>query len=284
MRGTSLSDISHLERGVEGLGSRSRTAWMKIHPLTRRAASVLMPKHVGLARRVSPRFLIKRTRTSVGQRFYYLEIAGARVLTAPAPQPDKVGNRVSKAAPPPARASQVNVTLDFKSHQFAIYDFLSEASATEIAQAIRRGQSRVALTRAVRASLRSALRTALSSSPGKKVRIVREAQAEEGMIAGLAPVLKFVGHTIADKATDFVIKHLLETLRKDGAGFTRKFTEAAESPADGVTLIFTLSGLGSTIDVFSKDPVKRVKALARLRRTGISGSFSVDIKAGFHRQ
>jgi hypothetical protein len=282
IRDTSLSDISHLEKSVDGLGSRARSAWMKIHPLTPRAAAVLIPKHVGLATPTSPRFLADRTRTGVGQRFYYLEVPGARILRAPVAPPEKVGAR-RPAAPGPARASEVNLTIDFRSREIRLYDFLSEAKATDIAQTVRAGKSRVALVRAVRATLRSALQAALSGAPGRHLRIRREVPAEEGMMAGLAPVLRFVGRTVSDRITSFVIKELLEAMRKDGNAFAQQLVQAADAPADGVTVMFTIARVGEVFDVFSTNTLKRVRALAKLRSEGIAGAMKVEVRPGFHR-
>jgi hypothetical protein len=283
IRGTSLSDISHLERRVDGLGSRARSSWMKIHPLTPQAASVLMPKHVGLARRVSSRFLLKRTRTAVGQRFYYLEIPSARLLRAPATKPDKVGSRKIVPQTSPAKASEVNTTIDFRSREIIVYDFLSEAKSTQVAQDIRRGQSRIALVRSVRSSLSSGLRMALSGASGNQLRIKREVSAEEGIIAGVAPILRFVGRTVSKTVTNFVVKGLLMAMRKDGNEFAQRFVKAAEAPADGVTLIFTLSRVSEVLDVFSANTRKRVRSLAKLRASGVSGAMKIEVRPGIHK-
>ncbi|MDH3337082.1 MAG: hypothetical protein OEM76_04575 [Gammaproteobacteria bacterium] len=283
LRGTSLSDISHLEKRVDGLGSRRRAAWMKIHPLTRHAAAVLIPSNVGLGRNVHGRFLEKRTRTAVGQRFYYLEVPGARIVRAPTASPEKVGSRKPQQ-PTPAKASEVNITLDFRAKEIRIYDFLSEAKSSEIAQGIRKGQSRVAIVRTISSTISAALRSILSKTPGKHLKIRREAPAEEEMIAGLAPVLRFVGRVVSQKVTQFVVKKLLEELKKTGKAFGASFVKAADDKSDGVTVIFTLSSIGEVFDVLSRNTLRRVKALAALRSTGVSGEMKIEIKPGFHKQ
>lgn len=282
IRGTSLSDISHLERGVDGLGARDRSAWLKIHPLTPEAAAALLPEHMGLARPTDPRFLADRTRTSIGQRFYYLEVPGARVVRAPAPPAEKVGSGRS-ASPVPARGSEVGVTIDFKAREIRVYDYVSEVEATEIAQAIRRGQSRMALVRSIRKTLASALRTVFSGSSGGHLRIRREVPTAEGMLAGLAPLLRFAGPVLAEQIGHFVVKELLATMKKDGQAFAREFVDAADAAADGVTVTFTLSRIGPVFDVLSANVLERVKSLAKFRSAGISGSMTVAVKAGFHR-
>ena len=75
---------------------------MKQPVVTPQAASILIPKNVGLARSYHSRFLEKRTRIAVGQRFYYLEVPGARVLKAPAAQAEKVGSRKPQPQAPGA--------------------------------------------------------------------------------------------------------------------------------------------------------------------------------------
>lgn len=282
IRGTWLSHISRLERGVKGLGSSRRSAWMQIHPLTCEAASLLIPNNVGLCHKVGSRFLVNRNRIAVGQRFYFLDIPEARVVRAPASPPGKLGSGRQQPSPA-ARASEVNVTIDFNQKRIRIYDFLSEAASTEVAQNIRAGRPLPALISAIKTSLGSAIKTIMSGEPGDHLQIKRETPAEETFVAAVAPVLRFVGGVIAERLLNFVINQLIKQIKLSQQAFSKDFVAAAENTADGVTLIFTLSQIDTVFDALTSDPITRARALLKLRSGGISGVMNIDVRAGFHR-
>src|SRR5262249_21139550 len=79
--GTTLRRIAHLEHGVPGLGKRPHAA-RQLHPLTVQAAGTLL-QHPKLGRDVAGAFRSARHTVAVGQRFYYLEIAGAHPVSVP---------------------------------------------------------------------------------------------------------------------------------------------------------------------------------------------------------
>ena len=70
-------------------------------------------------------------RPAVGQRFYYLEIAGARAAKT-------------------RRSSEVNLTLDFPGDEVRTFIYLSEADAQEIAAKVRRRELTSVITLAKR--------------------------------------------------------------------------------------------------------------------------------------
>jgi hypothetical protein len=75
--GTLLSRISRSEK-VNGLGKVQPYGWVQIHPLTVQTATSLL-KEPGLGKDLSPQYIKSRHKIKVGQRFYYLEISGARL-------------------------------------------------------------------------------------------------------------------------------------------------------------------------------------------------------------
>ncbi|MBD0341984.1 MAG: hypothetical protein ICV61_14230, partial [Microcoleus sp. Co-bin12] len=74
--GTKLTHIANFEK-VPGL-SGQRYAWVQLHPLSKNAAALLL-KEPGLGKDFSAEYTSKRRHIAVGQRFYYLEISGARL-------------------------------------------------------------------------------------------------------------------------------------------------------------------------------------------------------------
>ena len=124
---TLLSRISRHESSVSGLGSSGRHAWSQIHPLTPKAASILLGQP-RMARKVSAHYLADPLKISLGQRLYFLEIMDAPART-------QIYGGQAKSAP---RCCPVHYTLDFVRSQIRAQVFLSEEEAQNCAVKIRR--------------------------------------------------------------------------------------------------------------------------------------------------
>lgn len=268
IRGTSLSGISKLEP-VGGLGSPDRHAWMQFHPLTCEAAGMLMPTKVGLCRKVAPQYLADRTRITVGQRFYFLEIPGARMLQ----------KREDSGV---ARASEVNITLDFASKEIRVYDFLSEAAANELSASVRSGASPTAVIQAIRRSLATA-RSVLSGAASRHLGFRRETPAREDFLPTLIPTLKSAGDPLATKLVTFVVTQLAKSLQTTYESFSKEVVRATEDPSDGVTLVFTISGIDEVMSALASGRLIGSPAFTRILKAGLKGSLAVQVRPGFQR-
>jgi hypothetical protein len=232
--GTLLSQIAMLERRTPGLGSGNVAAFSKIHPLTTRAAGLLL-KEPGLGRDVAAGFLVSRNNVGVGQRFYYIETTQGHAV-AP----------VGRAG----RPSEVNVTIDLPSNQVRVSVFFSEADAQRI---VATGPAASAMT-AVRIaeSLIGAVTASITQGgPGKHITFNREMQ---GQLEG-----EDFWQRIAGEAAKRVVKWLLEELAKAlvkmiKAALVRyfnarlaEFGNATRNAADGVTVVLVFSHPGLQI-------------------------------------
>ena len=159
MRGTTLARIAAHERHVPGM---TRGSWRYFHPLTVQAASAF--GEPGLGKDVDARSLRNRAYTAVGQRFFYLQL--------PAPR-GRVGG-CARGTP-----SQAFLSLDGRPGQNVIRAaiYVSEAEAHEIAARARKGDT-TAFVLALRAVFQAAARS-ISSSPGSRVHVLREAEIGE---------------------------------------------------------------------------------------------------------
>lgn len=222
--GTRLGLIALYEKRVSGLGSWRREARSLIHPLTQEAAGLLL-NEPGLGRPVDPQFLARRGKVAVGQRFYYLEIPGARVRMAP--RGPKKGSR-------PARSSQTSVVLDFPKRQLRVFVYYSEADAQEFATQLRKGLPISALLTAMRAKLDLSLPKILSGDQKGGVRVIHEVMPTEQLVD---KALGAVGKELAGA----LLKWLLEALRRELEArkdrFVGEFERAAKAEADGVTVV-----------------------------------------------
>ena len=279
--GTTLSAISNTERNVAGLGSSHRSTWMQIHPLTSAAAAVLIPEDLGLGRDVASRFLVSRDRIGVGQRFYYLEIPGARMIQTRGFSSGEPGREQSAIAQS-VRASEINVVLDFAQRRIDVSNFLSEAVSAEIVGQLRSGKSAVAIVGAVEKSLNRGLSNILSGSASSKLTIRREVQAQEGFIESLVPNLTTMGSVLSQVVIKWIMSHLIRQLKTSSDELMRTFIAATEDPNDGVTITFSLTQMDRVMAVLAGSTKPVGGALHAALREGMPGAMSYTIRPGFH--
>jgi hypothetical protein len=230
IRGTWLSRISRLEKGVPGLGSIARSSWSQIHPLTPDAAAALL-RQPGLGRPTSPRFLASRHKIRVGQRLYYLEIRGARPQVSPREpgQPETL-----------RRSSEVNLTLDFPKDQIRTYIFLSEANSQEIAVKLRQNAPLGSVMKLVTAVIEASLNTALSGELNRHVKVVHETVYPDQFL-GLGQAVKRLAPVILKMLLKKLLEWLAQRLTEYFRQRAQEFIGATTNPADGVTLVVTFT-------------------------------------------
>jgi hypothetical protein len=226
--GTWPSRISLGEKNVPGLGTAAKRAWSQLHPLTPKAARTLLGEP-RLGRRASPRYVAGRDLVAVGQRLYFLEIAGARPLPPPA---DGKSGTVR-------RSSEVNVTLDFAKDEFRVFAFLSETDAQEVAARIRRGEIGAGLVLA-RRTYEAGLRSAMQGDLLRHVKVRTEVATQEQFVGG---ALRLVGKAVLDALAAKVVEWAGRAVGEYLQARAAEFTAATEDLADGVTIAITLSSV-----------------------------------------
>lgn len=273
--GTWLSRISSLEKNVPGLGGRTEESWSQIHPLTVEAAGMLL-QQPGLGRDVAPRFVRSRNLIGVGQRFYYLEITGAR-------RPVRLPTEVVYGCPP--RSSAVNITIDLRAgrDEIRMHLFFNEAEAQEIAKEIRAGRLSAPL-QLVKKALLAGIRSIFDGT-SDHVRILREAPAEEAFLPGAA-VLARVGPAIRDwlvgKLMDLALSAVSDWLKMRAT----EYVDAADKEsACGVTATITMPNPPplTVIRMVLDGKIPSLGDLASLARGGVPVP-SLAIRAGFHNE
>jgi hypothetical protein len=270
IHGTTLRRIARLERNVPGLGAAPHGA-MQLHPLTVEAAGMVI-HHPRLGRNVPGAFLSSRRVVAVGERFYYLEIAGARPITVPTGTAGRQAVR---------RTSDVNVTLDFPKDEFRVFVYLSESDAQDIASKIRKQDLTSVLLLAKR-TYAAGVRIALGGDIQRHVKILTETVPQEQFFgAQLKQLAEQVKQRVANKVVEWVGKAVSDYMRA-GAG---EFVAATEDQADGVTIVVQiahppgaplvrrllrgegigLSALGDLDSLFKGQPQLTVKTVAGFR-------------------
>jgi hypothetical protein len=228
--GTRLSLIALHERGVAGLGTHRRGAWSLFHPLTPEAAGLLL-NEPGLGRTTPPQFLVRRRVTAVGQRFYYLEIPGARV---------RIARRRKGWSTRPARSSQPRLVIDFVKRQLRTALYYSEADAQEIAKLLRQKAPVAAILAALKSGQERQLSRALAENPIGVVRIVHEVAPTDEMAAPIVGAMsRVVGPKLADVAMTWLLDALKRELESRFDHLASGMERAAQADEDGVTIRIT---------------------------------------------
>jgi hypothetical protein len=221
--GTTLRRIAALERTVPGLGKGAGA--IQLQPLTVEVAGALL-QHPKLGRNVPGSYRSARGAVAVGQRFYYLEIAGARPISTP----------TGAGAPVVRRTTTANVTLDFPKDEFRVFVYLGESDAQQAAAAIRKQDltSVLLLTKRV---ADAGVSVALSGDIKRHVRILSEAPQEEIFGGALKQLADSVRGLLIKKVEAWVGTAVAQYMK----GSAGEFIAATEDPADGVTIVVTIA-------------------------------------------
>ncbi len=220
--GTRPSDILQQQKNTPGLGSAN--GHDQLHPLTRDAAALLLGEP-DLGNEADPQYGTDPHTTTVGQRFYYLEIPGKRALTTSGP-----AGRVKVRRP-----TQLRLILDFPRNEIRVYLFLGEIRAQEIAVKLRQHAHIGMVTTRLRQFIERGLRKALTGASGR-LKLVHEAVTPEHWRGAIQRLPSQVPQVLLGRLSEWVVKGLSDHLKQR----TEEFIKAAEDTADGVTLVITV--------------------------------------------
>lgn len=245
--GGKLSAISRFEN-LPGLNARQPKAWVQLLPLTTEASAMLL-KESGLGRDVPVKNTATRFRTTAGQRFYYLEIDGARLRI---PQVKRTNHRTTENGQPLAgtesRSADVQVVLNFVKSEIRLNYYFSEEDASGIVENLNKSDFLTAAMR-VRNAVKVVLRDILKKNIGSKVKLVHEAVPElylehvgdqQEQFAPLEVLGKVAGKEMIGKLVEALTEKLGGKAYDAVAAFFRaraaEFKTAQAAPQDGVTI------------------------------------------------
>lgn len=259
--GTKLSAIPKYEN-LQGFNPSQRYAWVQLHPLTTQAASLLL-KEPGLGKDVDGKFLGGRHKTTIGQRFYFLEINGTRLRI---PDLDHTThNHTQNEIPSTARPSQsgdVQVVINFIKSSIHINYYFSEEDAKSLVEKLNKNDA-LGAALSLRNAARKVLNEMLRKNVGNKVKIVHEMVPElyldnmedtesEFSLSGLA---RKAGGLIAGGGKELVrniiqklVNQLSELAYRSLSKFFKErageFKMAQADPKDGVTVKIMWQNVG----------------------------------------
>jgi hypothetical protein len=250
IEGTLLSRISRSEN-VPGLGKTQPFGWMQLLPLTVQAAALLLHEP-RMGKDVPEQFLKGRHKTFKGERFYYLEINGAR-LKLPLILKRKIEMATAgkagagKAAVP--RSSDIQGVINFIRSEIHFNYYFSEEDAKSIAEKLNRNDY-LGASITIRNSVKNVLNDLLIKNVSHKVKIIHEAVPEmyidnisqenftlPAAIGSLAinagkEVLKKVVEKLVEKVSDLAYNAVVNYFKARAA----EFKQAQALPDDGVTI------------------------------------------------
>jgi hypothetical protein len=220
--GTRLSNIARLEENLPGIGTANGRHLL--HPLTQKAAAILLGEP-GLGRDLDSQHHSEPHNPTVGERFFYLEIPGKRLLLVAEP------SGTTKTRHP----TKVRLILDFPGNEIRVHLFLSEIRAQEIAVKLRQHSHNSIILARLGRILERGLHRALTGGFGR-LKIVHEAVTPNQWAGAIRRLPSLVPQILMGRLQEWILRGLANHLKK----LPEEFIRAAEDTADGVTMMITL--------------------------------------------
>jgi hypothetical protein len=251
--GTRLNQVSKHEN-LPGLNATQPYAWVQLHPLTKKAALLLL-KEPKLGMDFHARHTTRRHRTQPGHRFYYLEINGARLRIPPVDHTTHRHTQNGKpGTPKPSQSGDIQGVINFVKSEIHFNYYFSEEDAKSIVEKLNKNDF-LGAAQGIRQSVKKVLNDVLLKNIDSKVKIIHEAlpemylehvgdQEDESPIAAIAKtvggisvgagkaVLKSIIEKLTAKLSDVAYQSLAEFFKARAA----EFRQAQAEPQDGVTV------------------------------------------------
>lgn len=251
---TWLSRISKYEN-LPGLNSAEKYSWEQLHPLTPQAASLLL-KEPGLGKNVEHKYTVSRHKIAIGQRFYFLEINGARLRM---PAVDHSRHHHQPGTTPdtriPSQSSDIQVVINFIKSEIRFNYYFSEEDSKTTIEKINNNDF-VGAAMGLRRTVRDVLQNILIKNIESNVKIIHEAMPElylenynsnQENFAPLAALGRAVGgiavnagKEVITKIVEKLINSLSELAYNALVNYFKaraiEFKQAQAAPQDGVTV------------------------------------------------
>jgi hypothetical protein len=226
--GTKLTQISRHEN-LPGFGPSHPYSWIQLHPLSTESSALLL-NEPALGKDFPAKFTTKRYHIAVGQRFYFLEINGARLRMGPSKGKDK-----------PAHSDDIRGVLNFVKSSISINYYFSEEQAKSVVEKLNQNDFLGAAS-AVRHSVKEVLHSMLVGNVSEKVQIIHEAFPEmflenysdpqENLLGSGKTILTALVENLVNKLAGKAFDEIRDYFRSRAA----EFKQAQAEPQDGVTI------------------------------------------------
>ncbi len=244
-RGGRLSMVSKFEN-LPGLNPRIPRAWVQLLPLTKEVSQMLL-KEGNLGTHFPPRSLTSRYNARPGQRFYFLDIEGARLRL-----PQTKYRRIKSVNPSPqqieSRSADVQAILNFNKSEIKINYFFSEEDAKGLVEKLNKNDVLGTAT-TIKNTVKTILNTILKSHISEKVKIIHESVPEMYLESEEVDYdhfinLKNLGQNIGRNVVSKIVQKLTDSIANQAyeavvlylKSRSKVFIDAQNQPQDGVTL------------------------------------------------
>ncbi len=247
LKGTRLNLISRSEK-LAGLNAKQPKAWIQLLPLTKQASSLLL-KEPSLGKDVDAKILSNRFKTSPGQRFYYLEIDGARLRIPPVDRSKHKHNQQGHAAAgTESRSADIQGVINFIKSEIKLNYYFSEEDALAVVEKLNKNDF-LGAALGIRQAIKTVLNDILLKNIATKVKIVHEALPElylehypdqQEQFSPLNVLGKVAGKEIISGIVGKLVDKISTQAYEAVAGFFKaraaEFKAAQAEPQDGVTI------------------------------------------------
>jgi hypothetical protein len=235
IKGSRLSQINKHEN-LPGLNPSVAYSWVQFHPLSKQAASVLL-NNPSLGRDVPKQYTTRRYNITTGQRFYYLEIEGARLRMK-----STAGNNK------PPHSDDVRGTLNFVKSSLTLSYYFSEEHALSMVSKLNQNDF-TGVASELRNSLQGVFKKMLTGNVSGNVKIIHEAFPEQFAENYEDNQEQFlgIGKNILSGILENIVKRLAGKAYDEVRDYFRsraaEFKQAQAQPEDGVTIRVTWSNI-----------------------------------------
>ncbi len=226
--GTKLSQISRHEN-LPGFGQSHPYSWIQLHPLSKESSALLL-NEPALGKDFPARFTTKRYHVAIGQRFYFLEINGARLRMG-----TTTGNNK------PAHSDDIRGVLNFVKSSISLNYYFSEEQARSIVEKLNQNDF-IGAASGIRHSVKEVLHSMLAGNVSGKVQIIHEAFPEmflenfddpqENLLGSGKTILTALVETLVNKLAGKAYDEIRNYFKSRSA----EFKQAQAEPRDGVTI------------------------------------------------
>ncbi|HTE25242.1 hypothetical protein [Flavitalea sp.] len=242
-----LSMIARFEK-LPGLNAKQPKAWIQLLPLTTQAASLLL-KEPALGKDVEAKTVSTRLKTSPGQRFYYLEIEGARLRIPPVNRAKhKHKDNEHPNTKIESRSADIQGVINFVKSEIRLNYYFSEEDAKALVEKLNKNDF-LGGAIAIRQSIKHVLNGILIKNISTKVKLVHESIPELYLenysdatehFSPAALIGKIAGKQVISKLVEKIIEKIAGSAYDSVAAFFKaratEFKEAQAQPQDGVTI------------------------------------------------
>jgi hypothetical protein len=287
--GTKLSRISKHEN-LPGFAPSQPYSWIQLHPLSSRAASLLI-NEPAMGKDFPKKFTSKRFHIAVGQRFYYLEINGARLRINTVVRPNQLQSGSQSGTNKPAHSDDIHGVINFVKSSISISYYFSEEEAKTVVEKLNQNDF-LGAANAIKHSVKEVMRSMLLGNLTNKVKIIHESFPEmylenyedpqENQLS-LSPgksILTMLIDNMVNKVAGIAYQEIRDYFKSRAA----EFKNAQAEPQDGVTIKLlwnNIPGMASIKSIISAIREKHLLNPANLSFPNLTRP-DIQIKAGKH--